>query len=154
MWTTHSERRIQFVFLGTYSHNLDAKGRLAIPARFREGLAADAVLSRGADRCLAIYPKPAWNALCARIGSLPLSDHDARMYSRFLFADATVLEPDGQGRILLPADLRTHAGIDRTVCIVGMDVMIEIWAVEAWHHLRVRLDEQMQEIRGRLAAKV
>ena len=75
------------VFLGTHTHNLDAKGRLAIPARFRDGLGADSVLTRGADQCLVIYPPDAWRSLCARIETLPLSDHDARMYRRFLFSE-------------------------------------------------------------------
>ena len=142
------------MFLGTFTHNLDSKARLAIPARFREGLSSESVLTRGADQCLVVYPPDAWRSLCAKIEMLPLSDHDARMYRRFLFADAMVLEPDGQGRVLLPAELRTYARIDRSVVFVGMDGVIEVWAEEAWRAVHERLDAQADEIISRLASQI
>ena len=142
------------VFLGTHTHNLDAKGRLAIPARFRDGLGAESVLTRGADQCLVIYPPDPWRSLCARIEMLPLSDHDARMYRRFLFSDAMTLEPDGQGRILLPAELREYAGIDRNVVVVGMESVIEVWAADAWDAIHQRLDAQADGIIGRLGSMI
>ena len=142
------------MFLGTYTHNLDSKGRLAIPARFREGLTGDAVLTRGADQCLVIYPPDAWQALCARIEALPLSDHDARMYRRFLFADAMILDLDAQGRVLVSSELRQYAGVDRSVVCVGMDTMIEVWAADSWTSIHERLDAQADEIIGRLASMI
>ena len=142
------------MFLGTYTHNLDSKGRLAIPARFREALAGESVLTRGADQCLVIYPPDAWRSLCARIEALPLSDHDARMYRRFLFADAMILDPDAQGRVLVPSELRQFAGIDRSVVFVGMDMEIEVWAADAWESIHQRLDAQADEIIGRLASMI
>jgi MraZ protein len=140
------------VFLGTYVHNLDNKGRLAIPARFRDGLSGESVMTRGADQCLVIFPPDPWRSLCARIEALPLSDHDARMYRRFLFSDAVVLDLDGQGRVLVPAELRRYAGIDRSVVCVGMDSVIEVWAADAWDSLHQRLDAQADEIISRLAS--
>jgi MraZ protein len=142
------------VFLGTHTHNLDTKGRLAIPAKFRDELGSESVLTRGADQCLAIYPPVAWRSLCAKIETLPLSDHDARMYRRFLFADALTLEPDGQGRVLLPVELRRFAGIDRSVVVVGMDSVIEVWATEAWDAIHQRLDAQADEIINRLGSLI
>lgn len=142
------------MFLGTFAHNLDNKGRLAIPARFREALAGESVLTRGADQCLVIYPPDPWRSLCARIDALPLSDHDARMYRRFLFADAVVLALDGQGRVLVPAELRTYAGMERGVVCVGMDSVIEVWAAETWNAVHERLDAQADEIINRLASMI
>jgi MraZ protein len=140
------------VFLGTFGHNLDAKGRLAIPARFREALGGQSVLTRGVDRCLVIYPADAWQSLATRVDALPLTDQDARMYRRFLFADAAMIEPDGQGRIVLPADLRGYAEIERGVVVVGMDSAIEIWADTRWLHVRETLDAQAAEFFERLRA--
>jgi MraZ protein len=140
------------MFLGTFVHNLDAKGRLAIPARFRDALGPESILTRGVDRCLVIYPSDAWHSLAARVDAMPLTDHDTRMYRRFLFADAAVIDPDGQGRIVLPADLRAYAEIERSVVVVGMDSTVEIWAAGAWQRVRERLDAQADEIIGRLRA--
>ena len=142
------------MFLGAYAHNLDGKGRLAIPARFRDGLASGSVLTRGADQCLVIYPADVWRALCDKIGELPLSDRDARMYRRFLFADATVLDLDGQGRILVPATLRRFAGLERNTTVVGMDNVIEIWSAETWRLVHDGLDAQADVIVGRLASMI
>lgn len=142
------------MFLGAYAHNLDGKGRLAIPARFRDGLASGSVLTRGADQCLVIYPADVWRALCDKIGELPLSDRDARMYRRFLFADAAVLDLDGQGRILVPATLRRFAGLDRSAIVVGVDNVIEIWSADAWRSIYEGLDAQSDEISSRLALMI
>ena len=111
-------------------------------------------MTRGADQCLVIYPPDPWRSLCARIEALPLSDHDARMYRRFLFSDAVVLDLDGQGRVLVPAELRQYAGIERSVVFVGMDSVIEVWAAEAWESLHQRLDAQADEIISRLASQI
>ena len=142
------------MFLGTFTHNLDSKGRLAIPARFREALTDDSVLTRGADQCLVIYPPDGWRSICARIETLPLSDQDARMYRRFLFADAMILDLDAQGRVLVASELRQYAGIDRSVVFVGMDTEIEVWAADAWDSIHQRLDAQADEIIGRLASMI
>jgi MraZ protein len=142
------------VFLGKYQHVLDAKGRLAVPARFRTDLATGAVVTRGADRCLAIYPADYWQQLCARIAELPVSDADVRTFRRFVFSEATELEIDGQGRILIPLALRQFAGLDRNVVIVGMDSMVEVWSESAWDPISRELDEQSDDIVTRLASMI
>lgn len=142
------------MFLGRFHHALDAKGRLAIPARLRQDLEHGAVLTRGADSCLALYPTAIWQGLCDRIAALPVSDPAVRAFRRFVFSEATVLEFDGQGRVLIPQSLRDFAGIERAAVIVGMDTMIEIWSEPTWERIGRDLDQQANEIIDRLASMI
>src|SRR5688572_23683374 len=106
------------MFLGRHAHNLDAKGRLAVPARFRDELASGVVLTRGIDRCLALYPMVAWQPLAEKVSALPITDPDARAFRRLVFAEAVDLALDAQGRILLPPELREYAGIEREAIVI------------------------------------
>ena len=142
------------MFLGRYAHNLDAKGRLAIPARFREALADGVILTRGIDRCLALYPLEAWRPLAEKVAALPLTDADARNFRRLVFAEAADLTPDAQGRILLPPDLRRYADIEREALVVGVDASIEIWSPERWAAVESSLDANAAEIAQRLASLI
>ncbi|MCC7021518.1 MAG: division/cell wall cluster transcriptional repressor MraZ [Thermomicrobiales bacterium] len=142
------------MFLGRYAHNLDAKGRLAIPARFREALAEGVVLTRGIDRCLALYPMAAWRPLAEKVAALPLTDADARNFRRLVFAEAADLGLDAQGRILIPPDLRRYAGLEREALIVGVDTSIEIWSPERWQAVADSLDADGAEIAQRLATLI
>jgi MraZ protein len=139
------------VFLGRYAHNLDAKGRLAIPARFREALAEGVILTRGIDRCLALYPLAAWRPLAEKVAALPLTDADARNFRRLVFAEAADLMLDGQGRILVPPDLRRYAEIEREALVVGVDTSIEIWSPQRWQAIEESLDADAAAIAQRLA---
>jgi MraZ protein len=139
------------VFLGRYAHNLDAKGRLAIPARYREALADGVVLTRGIDRCLALYPMEAWRPLAEKVAALPLTDADARNFRRLVFAEAADLSLDAQGRILVPPELRRYAGIEREALVVGVDTSLEVWSPERWAAVESSLDADGAEIAQRLA---
>ncbi len=140
------------MFLGRYAHNLDAKGRLAIPARFREELAEGVVLTRGIDRCLALYPLAAWRPLAEKVAALPLTDADARNFRRLVFAEASDLNLDAQGRILVPPDLRRYAGLEREALVVGVDSSIEIWSPERWQEVEDSLNADGAAIAQRLAS--
>lgn len=142
------------MFLGRYAHNLDAKGRLAIPARYRDALAEGVVLTRGIDRCLALYPLAAWRPLAEKVAALPLTDADARNFRRLVFAEAADLELDGQGRILIPPDLRRYAEIEREALVVGVDTSIEIWSPARWETVSASLDADGAEIAQRLASLI
>jgi MraZ protein len=120
------------VFLGRHTHNLDEKGRLALPARFRERLSEGVVITRGFDNCLLVYPMEAWTPLAERVSALSISDPDVRILRRMLFAHATDVTLDRQGRILVPAELRSHASLEREAIVVGMHTFIEIWSPEGW----------------------
>src|SRR4051794_17059526 len=105
------------MFLGRYQHSLDAKGRVAIPARYREAFADGVVTTRGIDRCLSIYPMATWLPLAAKVDALPITDPDARTFRRLVFAEAASLDLDSQGRILLPPELRRYANLAHDVYV-------------------------------------
>ena len=115
---------------GEYRHNVDAKGRLFIPAKLREELGSSFVVTKGLDNCLFLYSQPAWAVLEDKIRSLPLSR--ARDLQRFFFSSAADCELDGQGRILLPANLRAFAGLNKEAVIIGVSGRTEIWDAARW----------------------
>ena len=128
------------MFLGEYNHTIDDKGRLTIPAKFRGELAAGLVVTRGLDRNLMIFPLNSWEGLAERIVSRPLSDGEMRAFRRRIFSGAADLEPDRQGRIILPAHLREFANINGEAVVSGMYDYVEVWSAEAWATERQALD--------------
>lgn len=120
------------MFMSEYNHTLDAKGRLIIPSKFRESLGEEFVVSKGMDGCLFVYSNEDWNAFEQKLTSLPLINKEARTFARFFLAGAAQVEVDKQGRILLPANLREFAGLDKDVVLVGVGSRIEIWSKEKW----------------------
>jgi MraZ protein len=120
------------VFTGEYRHTVDAKGRIAVPARFRVQLAGGAFVSRWIDACLAIFPRDAWDSLAARVASLPVTDASARTFSRFVFSGAFEVEVDRQGRVLVPANLRDWAELRGEAVVVGSRDHVELWSPDRW----------------------
>ena len=120
------------MFMGEYRHAMDDKGRLFMPARFRSGLGERFVVTKGLDRSVFIYNLPAWEAIEARLRELPFTRADARAFTRFFLAGAAEVEPDRQGRILLPTNLREHASLVRECVVIGVGERVEIWAEETW----------------------
>ena len=115
---------------GTYEHNIDAKGRLFIPAKLREELGTTFYLTMGIDACLAVYPMESWNVFTEKFASLPMSQSRVM---RPLFANAVKCEPDSQGRIVLPQRLRRYAGLEKEAVIIGVHNRAEIWSAEKWN---------------------
>lgn len=120
------------MFIGEYNHTIDAKGRLIIPAKFRETLGEEFILTRGLDGCLSIYPMDEWKSFEEKLKALPLTDKNARAFLRFFVAGATSCELDRQGRILVPSTLREFAGLEKEVVLTGSLTRIEIWSKEKW----------------------
>ena len=120
------------MFMGEYSHTIDAKGRMIIPSKFREELGENFVLTKGLDGCLSIYPMDEWEAFEEKLRALPLTNKDARAFSRFFVAGATTCELDKQGRILVPSTLREFAGLNKDVVLTGNLTRIEVWSKEKW----------------------
>lgn len=129
------------MFLGEFIHSIDDKGRLTIPARFRGDLAAGLVVTRGFDRNLMIYSLTEWERLAEEIMSRPISDARVRDFRRRVFAGAVDLEPDRQGRVLLPPYLREFATLNGEVVVVGMYNYIELWDTGVWAQVRENIEE-------------
>lgn len=120
------------MFMGEYNHTIDAKGRLIIPAKFRELLGTEFVLTRGLEGCLFIYPVDEWKAFEQKLRALPLTNKNARTFSRFFVAGAAMCELDRQGRVLVPQTLREFAGLEKDVVLTGNLDRIEVWSKDKW----------------------
>lgn len=132
---------VEQMFLGEYTHTIDNKGRLTVPAKFRAELSTGLVVTRGMDRCLIIYSMDSWRKLADQISGLKLTDRKARDFRRLVYANATDTVPDSQGRINIPQPLRDYGNLDGEAVIVGCDTYIEIWAPESWNEVRTRVEE-------------
>lgn len=134
------------MFMGEFQHSLDEKGRLIIPAKFREDLGEKFVLTRGLDNSLFVYPMNQWKILEEKIKELPTSQADTRAFVRLFFSGAVEAEPDKQGRMILPQHLREHAKIERDVYIIGVSTKIEIWSKQIWEEYTNHARQSYEEI--------
>ncbi|MCX7589595.1 MAG: division/cell wall cluster transcriptional repressor MraZ [bacterium] len=139
------------MLIGEYNHNMDSKGRIAIPAKFREDLGAGAIITRGLDNCLFVFSTKEWESLIQKLMSLPLSQANSRAFVRLMLAGAKDAEFDAQGRILIPDYLRKYAGIKKGVIITGLYNRIEIWDEEKWQDYKQKTESRTEEIAERLS---
>lgn len=140
------------MFLGAYSHTIDAKGRLIVPSKFRDELAGAAVLTKGLDGCLFLFPMAEWQSLSEKLSNLPLARQEARSFTRFFFSSAAEVEIDKQGRIAIPQGLQAFAGIGKGVQVVGMNSRVELWATDRWEHLSESSEESFEQLAELMAA--
>jgi MraZ protein len=134
------------MFIGEYSHNLDAKGRLAVPAKFRDKLKEGAVVTRGLDNCLFLYTKEEWEKSAQKLANLPTSQSKARAYARLMLAGAMDVDCDAQGRINLPEYLRKFASLEKKVIVAGLFDRLEIWDENKWEEYKSVAEEESVEI--------
>ena len=134
------------MFIGEYTHNLDLKGRLAVPAKFRKDLTGGAIVTRGLDRCLFVFSRSEWEVLAKKILTLPLVKADARAFSRLMLSGAAEAEIDQQGRVLIPDYLRNYAGLKKQVVVAGVYNRAEIWDAEAWKQYKAKTESQADEV--------
>ncbi len=120
------------MLMGEYSHSLDTKGRLIMPAKLRQDIGDKFILTKGLDGCLFAFSQTEWNNFEEKLKSLPLSDKNARNFVRFFLSGATECEIDKQGRFLIPNNLRTAANLEKDAIIIGVGTRIEIWNKETW----------------------
>ena len=122
------------MFMGEYNHTIDAKGRLIIPAKFREDLGGEFVVTKGMDGCLYLYPFDAWKEFEEKLRAMPVTvNKDSRKFARFFMAGATTVELDKQGRILIPPVLREFAGLTKNIVVTGVLDRVEIWDRDRWN---------------------
>lgn len=137
------------MFMGQYNHTIDAKGRIFVPAKFREALGDQFIVTMGLDGCLFLYPTEAFQAFAQQLRTLP-GTKEARQIQRFFLSGASSLEPDKQGRILLPQAQREHAELEKDVIFVGVLDKIEIWSLKRWEENSF---ENMDEAAEKMAAQ-
>lgn len=140
------KKGVKLMFMGEYQHSLDAKGRLIIPAKFREELGLSAVMTRGLDNCLFLFPQSEWEILEEKLKSLPLTKATARQFVRFFFSGATECDLDKQGRIIVPQNLRDYANVEKDATVIGVSNRIEIWSTEDWNAYMAKAEDAYEEI--------
>ncbi|OGH93965.1 MAG: cell division/cell wall cluster transcriptional repressor MraZ [Candidatus Magasanikbacteria bacterium RIFOXYD2_FULL_41_14] len=139
------------MFIGEYAHNLDDKGRLAIPVKFRNELKKGAIVTRGLDNCLFLFTKAEWVKFAGKLSALPFAQSNSRSFSRFMLAGAMDLEVDKQGRAVLPEYLRTFAGLKKNVTVAGLYSRVEIWDESKWNEYKTRTETNSNEIAEKMA---
>ena len=122
------------MFMGEYLHNIDAKGRVIVPSKLREGLGNKFIVTKGLDRCLTAYTLDEWAIFQEKLAQLPSSRQDVRKFTRYFFAGACECETDNQGRIMIPQNLREHAGLEKNIVSIGVANKVEIWSKATWEN--------------------
>lgn len=138
------------MLIGEYSHTIDAKKRLAIPSRVRKELGERAVLTRGLDTCLFLYPEKEWQKLTEKLGELPVGQASTRSFLRLMLAGAVEVELDQLGRILVPDYLKEYAGLKQKVVITGVYNRLEIWDEERWGNYKGDVEKNTDMIAEKL----
>lgn len=134
------------MFMGEYQHSVDMKGRLIIPAKFRDELSNGFVITRGLDHCIFGYPMHEWRKLEEKLKDLPMTKKDTRAFARFFFSGATEVDIDKQGRINIPTMLMEHANLKKDCVIIGVSSRIEIWAKDSWESYFEESESSFNEI--------
>ena len=124
------------MFIGEYYHTLDEKGRIAIPKKFRSQFEQGAVVTRGLDTCLFLFPLKEWEQLAEKLSKLPLSKSNSRAFSRLMLAGAMDVELDGQGRVMIPEYLRSYAQVGKSVVVAGLYNRLELWDQTKWNEYK------------------
>jgi len=134
------------VLMGEYLHTVDVKGRLILPAKFRDELGELFIVTKGLDNCLFVYAKEEWAILEGKLKQLPLAKPEARAFVRFFFAGAAEVECDKQGRVLLPTNLREYAQLEKDVVVLGVSNRVEIWSKSVWDNYSEQISPTVANI--------
>ena len=134
------------MFIGEYHHTIDEKGRIIIPAKFREELGYSFVITRGLENCLFVYSNTSWEKICNKLNSLPFTKKDARVFNRFFMSGATSVELDKQGRANIATPLIDYAKLEKDCVIIGTGDRLEIWSQTAWDDFFNSSKESMSDI--------
>ncbi len=142
------------MFMGEYHHNIDEKGRLIIPAKFRETLGNKFIITRGIEKCLYIYSQEDWDKIVKKLNTLPFTKKDARIFIRSFFSGAALIEVDRQGRINIASPLVGHAGLTKECVIIGANDRIEVWDKASWDEFLNVNAEKLEDIAENLFMEV
>ncbi len=142
------------MFMGEYHHNLDEKGRLIIPAKFRDILGSKFIITRGIEKCLYIYSKEDWEKIVSKLNTLPFTKKDARTFIRSFFSGAALIEVDRQGRINITSPLVGHAGLSKECVIIGANNRVEVWDKGQWDKFLNDNAEKLEDIAENLFTEV
>jgi MraZ protein len=137
---------LKIMFIGEYQHSIDEKGRMAVPVKFRQKLAKGAVVTKGLDECLFLYPKTEWQKVADKLAALPFAQANARAFARLMLAGAMDVDIDKQGRMLLPDYLRQYASMNKKVIIAGLYDRLEIWDEEKWNKYKQGMEANSNDI--------
>lgn len=137
---------VLIMFMGEYRHTIDAKGRMIVPAKFREGLGEQFVPTRGLDQCLFGYPMNEWKLIEEKLKALPLTKKDARAFTRFFFSGATECELDKQGRVNIASSLLNYAKLEKECVVIGVSNRIELWSKVIWEQYTEEQEDSFAEI--------
>lgn len=138
------------MLIGEFIHNIDTKKRLAVPAKFRKEIGERAVLTRGLDNCLFLFPLKEWQVFAEKLSKLPVGQQNSRSFIRIMLAGATDVELDGLGRILVPDYLKNYAGLKKRVVVAGLFTRCEIWDEEAWREYQKNAEKSSGDIAEKL----
>ena len=138
------------MFIGEYQHTIDAKGRMAIPVKFRQKLDGGAIVTRGLDHCLFLFSVKDWEALAQKLIALPLAQSNSRAFARLMLAGAMDVEVDKQGRILIPDYLRAYSNLKKQAVVTGLYNRVEIWDTESWKQYKTKTESASDEIAEKL----
>ncbi|MEK7465209.1 MAG: division/cell wall cluster transcriptional repressor MraZ [Patescibacteria group bacterium] len=140
------------MLLGEFKHNVDPKGRIAVPAKFRALFESGAIITRGLEHCLFVFGMKEWETLVQKITALPLAQANSRAFSRLMLSGAMDVQLDVQGRILVPQYLRDYAGFKKNVIVAGLYNRAEIWDAEQWDSYKTKTESQSDDIAEKLGS--
>ncbi|MBX4199937.1 division/cell wall cluster transcriptional repressor MraZ [Candidatus Parcubacteria bacterium] len=140
------------MFIGEYTHTVDDKNRISLPAKFRKELGAKIVVTRGLDNCLFLFPHKTWKTISEELSKLGLMQADTRGFSRFMFSGASEIDVDSQGRVLIPDFLKDFAKLQTTVVFAGVHDRIEIWSDGRWNEYKKHIESQADMMAEKLGS--
>ena len=140
----------KFMLIGEYTHTLDPKKRLSLPAKFRKEMGKKVVITRGLDKCLFIYPVKQWGRISEKIAELSIGQADSRGFNRFLLSGAVETDVDSAGRVLVHDFLKDFAGLLEKVVVTGVHSRVEVWDEKAWNEYKGRIEKQADVLAEKL----
>jgi MraZ protein len=149
-WDKVANKQKRIMLIGEYTHTIDEKNRISLPARFRKELGKKVVVTHGLDTCLFIYSLTEWSTISTKLASLGMGQADTRGFVRFMLAGAVEVEVDGSGRILIPDFLKSFAGLSEKVVFTGVHTRLELWNEQTWTEYKRQIERDANQMAEKL----